>query len=433
MEVKLFDKEKDTNLRQSNFLIEARYKLTLHEFRIITVIMSMVSQNDQDFKEYRIDLGDVKKLIQDINKLKTKNESIIIELKKATKGLLSKPLIIITGNEAIQMNWISSAKYEKGKSYVSIKLDPELKPYLLKIRSNYTDFELQELLSLKSFYSAKIYELMKQFFPNIPKRKFKIEELQQILGCNYPKYGNFKERVLKSAIMEINNKTALTIDFEEKKEGKKITDIVFNIRGKNDFRQLPAENDNQEKKDKKARKDEGNEKKEDKEKQDNKLETLDEARKYFSDKGFKSNPEKFFNFYEAKEWKGIKKRSATADNWELNFKERNPDLYKITLNSANSDSTVALNEPISINNNDPLWLKLSNLLNNDFDKEVFDKWLSKLNFVHEKDGIITLATETKFLRDWIKREYSNSILSSFQKLQENLKAVKIVNIELQIN
>lgn len=167
------------------------------------------------------------------------------------------------------------------------------------------------------------------------------------------------------------------------------------------------------------------------------ISSIEEAKKYWTDNNFKSDPEEFFDLWEGRGWKDgktkIVDRVAYARKWERKYKKMNPDLYKITLNSANSDSTVALNEPISINNNDPLWLKLSNLLNNDFDKEVFDKWLSKLNFVHEKDGIITLATETKFLRDWIKREYSNSILSSFQKLQENLKAVKIVNIELQIN
>ena len=421
MEVKLFDKEKDTNLRQSNFLIEARYKLTLHEFRIITVIMSMVSQNDQDFKEYRIDLGDVKKLIQDVNKLQTKNESIITELKKATKGLLSKPLIIISGNETIQMNWISSAKYEKGKSYVSIKLDPELKPYLLKIRSNYTDFELQELLSLKSFYSAKIYELMKQFFPNIPKRKFKIEELQQILGCDYPKYGNFKERVLKSSVIEINNKTALTIDFEEKKEGKKITDIVFNIRGKNASGRLPAEDNNQENKDKKAIKDD----------QNNKLENIEDVKKYFLDKVYKSDPELFW-LKKGKRTK-LKDRVDEADAWEYNHKNMFPEKHKITLNASSSESTGVINDTIKINNDDPLWLKLSKVLKNDFKQEVYDTWLKKLNFVSIKDGKMTLATETKFLRDWIKREHLESLKFSFQQAEESLKSINIIYLELQIN
>lgn len=226
MEIALFDKEKNKNLRQSNFLIEARYKLTLQEFRIITIIMSMISQNDEDFKEYKINLSDIRNLL-DIT-----SDNLVPELKKATKGLLSKPLVILSDNKTIQMNWISSAKYEKGKTYVIVKLDPELKPYLLKIKSYYTEFELQELLSLKSFYSSRIYELMKQFTPTIPKRTFDVDELQEILGCNYPNYGNFKDRVLKSAILEINNKTGLAIDFEEKKQGKKVVKIIFNIRVK---------------------------------------------------------------------------------------------------------------------------------------------------------------------------------------------------------
>jgi len=236
MEVTLFDKEKNKNLRQSNFLIEARYKLTKQEFRIIRVIMSMVSQYDQDFKKYQIKLADIKSLLE------SKSESLVADLKKATKGLLSKPVVITTKDKIVQVNWISSAVFAKGKAFVEIALDPELKPYLLEIKSYYTEFELQELLSLRSFYSLRIYELMKQFSPRefsqgIPRRGFKVEELKKILQGeevdNYPSYGNFKDRVLNPAILEINNKTGISLSLQENKIGKKVDEVVFIITPKN--------------------------------------------------------------------------------------------------------------------------------------------------------------------------------------------------------
>ncbi len=429
MTITVFDKDKKNNIRQSNFLIEARYKLTTQEFRIVSVIKSMVSQEDEDFKGYRINLKDIAKIIE------VTGDSLIADLKKAANGLLKKPLVIYHGGATIQMNWISSYKHEKGQSFIQIRLDPELKPYLLQIKSSYTDFELKELLSLKSFYSYRIYELMKQYHPTIPKRSFPLEELKEILGCqdSYPSYSNFRDKVLNPAILEINNNKQLKIilGFEANKIGKKVTGITFFIYERNSDSEKVIVGKKIKELDSKS----GNDKKEkeSKEKQANKLKTIDDVKKYFSERNYKSNPEKFFNYYEAKEWAGIKKRSAVADNWELNFKEKNPDLYKITLNSSNSDSIVTQSEPIKINNDDPMWLKLSEVLKNDFEKDIYEKWLSKLNFVDVEDGNIILATETKFLRDWIKREYSAKILSSFIQVDGSLNSIKIINIELQLS
>lgn len=81
------------------------------------------------------------------------------------------------------------------------------------------------------------------------------------------------------------------------------------------------------------------------------ISSIEDTKKYFSENNFKSNPEHFFDFWESTDWiKGknkIKNREAEARSWERNFKQKNPDLYKITLNSAISESTVALNNPDS--------------------------------------------------------------------------------------
>lgn len=149
---------------------------------------------------------------------------------------------------------------------------------------------------------------------------------------------------------------------------------------------------------------------------------------YGKEKKYLSDFEEFWIKNEAKGWKGIENRYAQYDGWELEHKKKYPEKHKITLNSANSESTVAQSDPIKINNDDPLWLKLLEVMKSDFEKDVYEKWLSKLNFIHLKDGDMLLGTESKFLRDWIKREHLTKIKSSFQQAEESLKSINIIYV-----
>ena len=73
----------NSNLKQlvkkSNYLIEASYKLSLQEQRIILVVSSLININDNDFKTYKIE---AKSLISSLN---LSGKSQYSELKTITK------------------------------------------------------------------------------------------------------------------------------------------------------------------------------------------------------------------------------------------------------------------------------------------------------------------------------------------------------------
>lgn len=46
-------------IRKSNSLIEARYRLTLGEQRILYLLASVINPSDEDFKKYRISIKDL--------------------------------------------------------------------------------------------------------------------------------------------------------------------------------------------------------------------------------------------------------------------------------------------------------------------------------------------------------------------------------------
>ncbi len=84
------------------------------------------------------------------------------------------------------------------------------------------------MIKLKSTYSIRIYELLKQY-EHIRERTISLESLRYYLDAIdvYPNYANFKQRVLKHSQKELNQKTDISFEFEEIKSGRKVQRIKF--------------------------------------------------------------------------------------------------------------------------------------------------------------------------------------------------------------
>ncbi len=80
---------------------------------------------------------------------------------------------------------------------------------------------------------------------------------------------------------------------------------------------------------------------------------------------------------------------------------------------------------IKIDNQNSIWIKILKVAKKDLDKEEFENWFSKLNFVNYKDNILFLAVESKFLRDNIIRDYLKKFESCFIKVATDLRKIKM--------
>ncbi len=210
---------------QSNKLIEARYRLSLGEQRLILAMISMIGRDDTDFKDYVIRLADFWRY------LGTSNKNQYSETKKITKRLLQRVLEIKTEKGGLlQCNWISSAEYIPGAGIVRLSFDPKLKPYLLFLKEEFTRYGLT-VIRFKSVYSIRIYGLLKQY-EAIGRRKIAVSELRAILGLEnteYQFYKDLKRRVLTVAQKELKKGADVRFEFTEIKKGKKVDVIEFTI------------------------------------------------------------------------------------------------------------------------------------------------------------------------------------------------------------
>ena len=226
----------DNLITKSNQLIEAAYKLTEIEQKIILTLISLVQPNDKEFQSYTFTIKDFIKLIG--GNINTRYK----ELEEITRNMLAKIYEIRFEERLVQVQWLSQADYNYKKGTIELTLHKFLTPYLLELKKEFTSYHLKNVSKLKGHYSIRIYELLKQY-ERLKERTFNMEDLRHKLGATniYPAYGNFKQRVLLPSQKQINKKSDITFEFQEIKQGRAVKEIKFFIKPKDSIIQpLPV-------------------------------------------------------------------------------------------------------------------------------------------------------------------------------------------------
>lgn len=79
-----------------------------------------------------------------------------------------------------------------------------------------------------------------------------------------------------------------------------------------------------------------------------------------------------------------------------------------------------------IKNRDKEWGKVRVELKKAYDKEIYDKWLSKIELAHSYEEEVIMSLPTKFLRDWVKKEYMSTIKELWLGQGTEIKRVSII-------
>ncbi len=210
---------------QSNQLLEASYLLELNEQRLILYVMSQIKKGDVDFKLCRIKAKDFADFFQ------IEQSNVYQLLKDASDSLTKKNITFEDPDNKKNykyISWVASAEYVDG--VLEIELSDKLKPYLLELKDNFTQFSISDIIKFKSLYSIRLYQLFMQY-KKIGSRYYSVSELKKVLAVDtkYPRYANFKNKVINVAIKEINENSGLNITLAEDKQGRKVVGLKFKI------------------------------------------------------------------------------------------------------------------------------------------------------------------------------------------------------------
>lgn len=222
-------------IRKSNKLIEARYRLSVWEQRLILTLLINISKQDEDFKRYRIRVADFASQWQ----LESDN-SLYEKVHEAADSLVGRTLQISDDPTISKtVSWLAYVEYVRGSGVVELEFHNALKPYLLQLKKHYTEYQLEHVVNFKNQYTIRIYELLKIEvfkYKSVGKfsKNFKYEDLRVLLAISKKEYllfGDFKKRIIAPSVDEISTHTDLEItEVHYGKTGRKVTDITFDVK-----------------------------------------------------------------------------------------------------------------------------------------------------------------------------------------------------------
>jgi plasmid replication initiation protein len=129
------------------------------------------------------------------------------------------------------INVCSKVDYNHKEGSITVKFTDDILDHLkqqIGKKSQFTLYNLNEIVDLTSIYAVRLYELMQQF-----KNGFVIYNLKQwrevfgISSSQYKLYGHLKNKVFNQALLEINSKTGYKVTMTEEKDGRKVLRVRF--------------------------------------------------------------------------------------------------------------------------------------------------------------------------------------------------------------
>lgn len=240
--------KRDFLVVKGNELIQKnRFELSLPEQKTIAFICSMIKPITPEAKakqspycpdspwqlEYEFNIRDYCKVCG-IDYSGGKNYK---DIKATIKKLSDRSMWLDDGESETLMRWLSHVKINKKSEKVNIEIDRTIAPFLFELKEKFTQYQLYNILAMKSAFSVRIYELMKSYAYQKSKT-FEITELKRLLKVedvkSYKNFADFKKRVLDKAQEEINELTDINIEFDPVTKGRKTVSVIFRIDTKNE-------------------------------------------------------------------------------------------------------------------------------------------------------------------------------------------------------
>ena len=222
-EQKYLEIRHNTVVKANELIQKSRFSLSLQQQKVVLFLISQITPFDEDFKLYEFSIVEFCKVCAD--------------LKSAIKEIADKSIWIkLPNGKETLVRWIEKPYINDKSGIIQIKLDADMKPYLLQLKENFTQYELLWTLKFKSKYTIRLYEWIKSIhYHDIQEysRDFELEELRRMLGAEtYKTYQSFKTRVLEPAIEEINGYSDKNVAYEPITSGRTVSKIRLTITSK---------------------------------------------------------------------------------------------------------------------------------------------------------------------------------------------------------
>lgn len=219
-----------TLIYKANALIEASYRLSLYEQRIVLACISQVRRDEPltDQQLYTV----TAQQIADMAGVGLK--TAYRHLKEASERLFDRRVTLHEapngeGRPAVRLTrWVQTIEYRENEGVVALRFGTDMVPYLSQLSAQFTRYALADVASMTSVHGIRLYELLCQWRDN-GQREVSLKWLREALqlGEQYPNIRDLKRRVIEPAVDQINEHSPLWVKWDQRKTGRRVSHLVF--------------------------------------------------------------------------------------------------------------------------------------------------------------------------------------------------------------
>lgn len=226
----------NTQVYQSNALVESSYRLTLAEQRLVLACISQIKSDEplQPEDEFEVTAAQLAELSG------CSLPQAYRELNEAGENLFQRYVVIESYPNSgkrrpnkLKTRWLSSIEYKTGEGTLVLTFAQKIIPYLSQLRAQFTKYKLEYVGKMRSVHGIRLYELLMQW-QNTGQREVELGWLKTRLQLEdaYPALKDFKKYVIDHAVNDINLHSNLSVSYTQRKKGRVVTHFIFSFEDK---------------------------------------------------------------------------------------------------------------------------------------------------------------------------------------------------------
>ncbi|MCL1998292.1 MAG: replication initiation protein [Turicibacter sp.] len=238
---------KKSNLSNNHWIVKSNSfnevrntPMTITQFSFLAIYLSKINPKDLSTRNVEFRLDDYCRLMN----FKQLNMTRLI---KSSQNLLRIILTFLentgkTKSDKKIRSFVSCQLFKQFKLYqnensewiASIDCHDDVLPFIFDMQKHFLKYQLWNILHLASFNQQRMYEILKQY-EFVGAREITVEDLREFLGIKpseYPRWNDFKKRVLDTAQIALAKHTDIKFTWEvvgKRGQGGKVLKIKFNI------------------------------------------------------------------------------------------------------------------------------------------------------------------------------------------------------------
>jgi len=216
---------------KSNRLVEASYRLTLAEQRIILLAITEARRTQKGLSEENLLMV---RAVDYAAMFEIPENLAYEQVREAAKTLFRRYVVFYELNpntgktDMVEVRWVSSVKYLDGEGTIQFRFAHEMVPHITRLEARFTRYKLEKVAGMSSIYAIRLYELLVQW-GSVGKREIELQWLKKVLSLEkeYPSIKDFKKWVIDVAVAQINEHSDLTASYTQRKTGRTVSHFIF--------------------------------------------------------------------------------------------------------------------------------------------------------------------------------------------------------------